>query len=99
MQFACMIGIISLEKEIVLLHCTSTGVTFSRVHEKSAMEQEEKVIKPTMNRAVIFIFILFTLGRDFKFNFHDVWNSRTLFAYFEIDAVDIKGSFKCDIAS
>ena len=45
----------SFEKEIVSLHCAAMGVTFSRVQEKSAMEQEEKAIKPTMNRTVIFI--------------------------------------------
>ncbi len=46
---------ISFEKEIVSLHGAATGVTFSRVHEKSAKEQEEKVIKPAINRTVIFI--------------------------------------------
>ena len=55
MQFACIMGMISFEKEIVSLHCAATGVTFSLVHEKSAKEQEEKVIKPAINRTVIFI--------------------------------------------
>jgi hypothetical protein len=48
-------GMMSLEKEIVSLHWAATGVTFSRVQEKRAMEQEEKAIKPTINRTVIFI--------------------------------------------
>jgi hypothetical protein len=55
MQFACIMGMTSFEKEIVSLHCAARGVTFSRVQEKRAIEQEEKAIKPTINRAVIFI--------------------------------------------
>ena len=55
MQLAWIIGIRSFENEIVLLHCKSVGVTFSLVQEKRAIEQEEKVIKPAINRTVIFI--------------------------------------------
>jgi len=40
---------------------------------------------------------LIALCRNIKIDFHDVRNSRTFFADFEIDAIDIKSSFKGDL--
>jgi hypothetical protein len=43
--------------------------------------------------------LLFALCRDFKIDFHDILNSRALFAVFKINAVDNKCSFKGDFTS
>jgi hypothetical protein len=41
-------------------------VTFSRVHEKSAKEQDEKVIKPAIKRNVAFMCFLICLLQVFQ---------------------------------
>ena len=66
MQFACRIGMTSFAKEMVVVHCWSIGVTFSRVHEKSAKEQDEKVIKPAIKRNVAFMCFLICLLQVFQ---------------------------------
>jgi len=48
-------GMTSLEKEMGVLHCWPIGVTFSRVQEKSAIEQEDKVTKPAISKTDFFI--------------------------------------------
>jgi hypothetical protein len=66
MQFACKMGMMSFEKEIVSLHCAATGVTFSRVQEKRAIEQDEKVIKPAIKRIVAFMCFLICFVQEYQ---------------------------------
>jgi hypothetical protein len=66
MQFDCKIGMTSLAKEMVVVHCWSIGVTFSRVQEKSANEQDEKVIKPAIKRNVAFMCFLICFVQEYQ---------------------------------
>ena len=64
-QLACMIGKTSLAYEMVL-HCTSSGITFSLVQEKRAIEQEEKEMRPAIKRSVAFIYFLTCFVQGFQ---------------------------------
>jgi hypothetical protein len=48
------------------LHCWSIGVTFSRVQEKIANEQDEKVIKLTTKRNVAFMCFLNCFVQEYQ---------------------------------
>ncbi len=78
---------------MVVLHWISVGVTLSLEQEKSANEQDEQMIIPTIKKSVAFMYRLFTKCRDFKIDFHLIWNRFAFFTDFEIKSVYKESAF------